>query len=97
MKKTNKRGWCLALTLAFSLQILAFLPGCAIPHRQADTTHSVEVFTNRPDGLIGREVWRDAEGGGGFFFFADPSGHYYNLEIDTVGGALSLSLGDTAY
>lgn len=28
----------------------------------------------------------------------DPvSGHYYNLEIDTVGGQRSLSLGDTAY
>jgi hypothetical protein len=28
----------------------------------------------------------------------DPvSGHYYNLEIDTVGGARTLSLGDTAY
>ena len=28
----------------------------------------------------------------------DPvSGHYYNLEIDTVGGMRTLSLGDTAY
>ncbi|MGD0813366.1 MAG: hypothetical protein ABSA83_07160 [Verrucomicrobiota bacterium] len=28
----------------------------------------------------------------------DPvSGHYYNLEIDTVGGARALSLGDSAY
>ena len=28
----------------------------------------------------------------------DPvSGHYYNLEIDTVGGVRTLSLGDTAY
>jgi hypothetical protein len=28
----------------------------------------------------------------------DPvSGHYYNLEIDTVGGVRALSLGDTAY
>jgi hypothetical protein len=31
------------------------------------------VFQDRPDGLVWREVWRDCEGGGGFFFFADPN------------------------
>jgi len=56
-----------------SLCCLLFNSGCAIPHRQAATTHTVEVFTNRPDGLLSREEWRDAEGGGGFFFFADPN------------------------
>lgn len=47
--------------------------GCSWPHRSAVTARSVEVFENRPDGLISRECWRDAEGGGGFFLFADPS------------------------
>jgi hypothetical protein len=33
----------------------------------------VESFTGRPDGLISREEWKDTEGGGGFFLFADPN------------------------
>jgi hypothetical protein len=54
---------------------LLLLPGCAIPHRKAVTTHTIEVFDSaaRPDALISREEWRDTEGGGGFFLFADPN------------------------
>jgi hypothetical protein len=33
----------------------------------------MEWFRDRPDGLEAREEWRDAEGGGGFFLFADPN------------------------
>jgi hypothetical protein len=76
MKNTNTHqpGWLRMLTLAFSLQPLAFLlTGCACPHRKAETTHTVELFANRADGLLARESWRDQEGGGGFFLFADPN------------------------
>jgi len=61
-------------TLAFSLQTLAFLlSGCACPHRSAVTAHVVERYQGRPDGLVARETWKDAEGGGGFFLLADPN------------------------
>lgn len=56
-----------------SFLILALLCGCACPHRKALTSHTVELFENRPDGLLARESWRDQEGGGGFFLFADPN------------------------
>jgi len=56
-----------------SCLILILLPACACPHRQAETTRTVEWFEGRPDGLLARECWRDSEGGGGFFFFADPT------------------------
>ena len=49
------------------------LIGCAFPHRKAVTTHTLETFDCRADGLVCRERWRDAEGGGGFFLFADPN------------------------
>jgi hypothetical protein len=52
---------------------LLILSGCAIPHRQAAATHTVEHFASRPDGLVSREEWLDQEGGGGFFLFADPN------------------------
>lgn len=65
------------LTLTFRLLPSAFLIltffGCAVPHRKALTTHTIEAFQNRPDGLVAREEWRDSEGGGGFFLFADPN------------------------
>jgi len=49
--------------------------GCACPHRQAVTIHTVEVFEAgaRADALLARETWRDQEGGGGVFLFADPT------------------------
>jgi hypothetical protein len=51
---------------------LIFFSGCACPHRSAQTRHTVEIFRGRDDGLVAREEWRDTEGGGGFFLFADP-------------------------
>ena len=37
-------------------------------------SHTVETFMPcRPDGLLSRESWKDSEGGGGFFLFADPT------------------------
>jgi hypothetical protein len=60
----------LRLGVIFSVITLA---GCACPHRKAVTTHTMEAFQNRPDGLVSREEWRDSEGGGGFFLFADPN------------------------
>jgi hypothetical protein len=65
-----------ASVLALSLPLCVFvvsISGCAIPHRKAATTHTVELFRERQDGLVAREEWRDAEGGGGIFFFADPN------------------------
>ncbi|MGA2175058.1 MAG: hypothetical protein ABSH38_08775 [Verrucomicrobiota bacterium] len=61
--------------LAFLLLTSAFVlsPGCACPRRKAETTRSVEWFTGRDDGLVRRETWRDAEGGGGLFLFTDPA------------------------
>ena len=62
-----------ALTLVISLCALAFLPGCACPHRKAESSASVEWFEGRGDGLICRETWRDAEQGGGEFMLTDPA------------------------
>jgi hypothetical protein len=53
--------------------LLTFSPGCACPHRKAVTQRTVEWFGGRTDGLVKRETWRDAEGGGGIFLFADPT------------------------
>jgi len=49
------------------------LSSCACPHRKAESSHLVETFAGRSDGLLHRETWRDAEQGGGEFFFADPA------------------------
>jgi len=57
---------------ALCVLLWQLLPGCSLPHRRAAATHTIEVFHCRPDGLISRESWQDSEGGGGFFFFADP-------------------------
>jgi hypothetical protein len=58
--------------LSAAFLILTFF-GCACPHRKAVTTHAIETFQNRADGLVARETWCDSEGGGGFFLFADPN------------------------
>jgi hypothetical protein len=47
--------------------------GCACPRRRADTSHRIEYFQGREDGLVVREEWRDSESGGGVFIFADPN------------------------
>jgi hypothetical protein len=61
------------LSVLSVLFVVSLLSGCACPHRKAVTTHTVESFRGRPDGLVSREEWRDSEGGGGFFLFADPN------------------------
>ena len=58
--------------LILSSALLIAAGGCACPHRVAVTLHTVELFQGRTDGLMARETWRDQEGGGGFFLFADP-------------------------
>jgi|HubBroStandDraft_1064217.scaffolds.fasta_scaffold256231_1 hypothetical protein len=50
-----------------------FLSSCACPHRKAESSHAVEEFAGRTDGLVYRETWKDTEGGGGVFFCADPN------------------------
>lgn len=50
-----------------------FLQACACPHRKAVSSHEVETYAGRVDGLIRRETWRDSEQGGGQFVFTDPS------------------------
>jgi hypothetical protein len=57
----------------FLLPSSFLLSGCACPHRKAESSHVVESFAGRPDGLVCRESWRDAEQGGGEFVFTDPS------------------------
>jgi hypothetical protein len=37
------------------------------------STHTVEIYRGRADGLISREEWRDSEKGGGLFLFTDPT------------------------
>lgn len=61
--------------LHFSLYTSAFglFAACSFPHRNAESFRLVEWFRNRPDHLVAREIWRDREGGGGIFLFADPS------------------------
>jgi hypothetical protein len=58
--------------LFFLLPSTFFLSSCACPHRRAATSHAVEKFSGRADGLVYRETWKDSEGGGGLFFCADP-------------------------
>jgi hypothetical protein len=60
--------------LADSLILTSLIvSGCACPHRKAQSSHAVEEFFGRADGLVYRETWRDSEGGGGIFFCADPN------------------------
>jgi hypothetical protein len=61
------------VALSFLWGVILFCPGCACPRRKGVTTHDVEFFRGREDGLIEREEWRDAESGGGIFVFADPN------------------------
>lgn len=61
------------VALSFLCGVILFCPGCACPRRKSLTTHNVEFFRGREDGLVEREEWRDAESGGGIFVFADPN------------------------
>jgi hypothetical protein len=56
-----------------SVLVVLALCACATPHRKTESTHTVEAFTNRPDGLISREEWRDKDSGGALFLFVDPA------------------------
>jgi hypothetical protein len=57
----------------FLLPSSFFLSSCACPHRKAESSHRIESFAGRSDGLVRRETWRDAEQGGGQFVFTDPA------------------------
>ncbi|HEY3860831.1 MAG TPA: hypothetical protein VGO59_03000 [Verrucomicrobiae bacterium] len=46
---------------------------CASPRRKGESSHVIENFAGRVDGLTYRETWRDAETGGGLFVLADPA------------------------
>ena len=47
--------------------------GCACPSRKAGTSCVAQYYAGREDGLVERDEWTDAESGGGFFLFTDPS------------------------
>jgi hypothetical protein len=70
--RCGRRARLLAFYALCAAPVLVF-PGCACPHRQSETLHTLETYSGREDGLVAREEWRDAEGGGGFFLFADPT------------------------
>jgi hypothetical protein len=61
------------LCVLSALCAMLFCVGCACPHRKAATSHAIEEFSGRADGLVYRETWKDSEGGGGVFFCADPN------------------------
>jgi hypothetical protein len=70
MKKSCRIFFAPLRLCAFALILSC---GCACPRRKAESSHVIESFANRPDGLLRRETWRDTEGGGGLFFCADPN------------------------
>jgi hypothetical protein len=83
------------LISSFILLPLAFL-GCACPHRKAESSHLDETFVGRVDGLVRRETWRDAEQGGGQFFFTDPAaGQLFasHTNQSALGGGSTFSAG----
>jgi hypothetical protein len=59
----NKHLHRLALLSIVICPLSIALPGCAVPHRKAASTHVIEVFQDRADGLVSRESWKDSEGG----------------------------------
>jgi hypothetical protein len=48
------------------------LTGCAVVPRGPITSHSVERFQGRSDGLVAREIWKDAAFTRGIYVFTDP-------------------------
>jgi hypothetical protein len=80
--------------------------GCACPHRQAQTSHTIWSYaavTNREGTiesvLVRRETWADSERGGGEFFFTDP-GAAQLLAVHTnqaaLGGGSTFSAGNVS-
>lgn len=61
------------LLSALSVASVVLLSSCSTPHRKTETLHIFESFTNRADGLVSREEWRDTDSGGAMFLFVDPS------------------------
>ena len=59
-------------TLGLCVLALIF-PGCACPHRKAESRHTADYYESREDGLIEHDEWIDTERGGGLFLFADPT------------------------
>jgi len=55
------------------IAVVGLQAGCSCPHRKSVAQRTVEWFGGRTDGLVKREMWRDTEGGGGVFLFADPT------------------------
>jgi hypothetical protein len=76
-----------------------FLSACAYPHRKGESTHVIETFAERPDGLLRRESWRDAEQGGGEFLLTDPAaGNLFAAHTNqsALGGGSIFSAGNVA-
>ena len=71
--KSQKKETVQRMILFILLPSTFLLSSCACPRRKAESSHVIESFANRPDGLLRRETWRDTEGGGGLFFCADPN------------------------
>jgi len=83
------------LNSSFILLPLAFL-GCACPHRKAESSHFVEAFAGRSDGMVRRESWRDSEQGGGQFVLTDPAaGQLFasHTNQSALGGGSAFSAG----
>src|SRR5580658_3947139 len=75
--RSNKEEIMKTILLFILLPSTFFLSSCACPHRKSESSHAVEGFSGRADGLVYRETWKDTEGGGGLFFCADP--HVQNM------------------
>ena len=60
----SKRTFSSSLLCALcALCAMVFCVGCACPRRKAESSHAVEEFSGRADGLVYRETWKDTEGG----------------------------------
>jgi hypothetical protein len=66
--KTPKNILCLLCLFA-----AIALAGCAIVPRGPIVSHSHEEFRDRPDGLISRDIWKDAAFTRGIYLFTDPT------------------------
>ena len=71
---------------AIIIGVLA-IAGCATPHRSSHTTHTLEYFRGRSDGLVSREEWRDKYSAGCGFLFTDPSSQgFCDKQTNAFGG-----------
>lgn len=82
--------------MRFALLFTLLLAGCAVPHRKALTTHELSRYQGRADGLIARETWTDAEGGGGWFLLTTSDVQSLHAKHDNqpaLGGSSEFSAG----